>query len=175
MKITTTNTIYCLAVLFLSTASADPVYTWVDAEGVTHYSKTPPADGAIDPGQVEIQALPVAEPAPESNHYSIARQAERMEKSRLVYEKVKTERLKAEAEVKRATAAATAAQQQSTAYDNDNYYRSYPVYPYTPRYRPGYRRGHRPGHKPGHRPGHLPEPGVGSPRSRPRVIAPGRK
>jgi hypothetical protein len=77
---------------------------------------------------------------------------------------VKTERLQAEAEARRA-----AASQPTVVYEDDNDGTDYyPVFPYYYGYRPGYRPGFKPGHRPG-RPAPLPEPGHGSVRTRPSV------
>ena len=35
----------CLLLLVSATATAGPLYKWKDANGVTHYSQTPPAQG----------------------------------------------------------------------------------------------------------------------------------
>jgi len=163
----------CLALVALSVAFAGPVYTWVDEAGVTHYSETPPADTSVETRQIEVASDPVTTPAQDDDHYSILNQAERMEKSRLENERVKTELLQATAEANRAKAAAAAASQPDPDAGNDsNVY--YPTYPYyygnRPGHRPGNRPGHRPGNKPGHRPagsGLLPEPRRGSAPRRP--------
>jgi hypothetical protein len=95
-----------LLFLFLQVALADAVYRWVDAEGVTHFSETPPADAA---GPVHVLDLPPAPPASQEtdDYYSVANQAARMEASRLERERVRAEQLRAEAALREAKAAAT--------------------------------------------------------------------
>jgi hypothetical protein len=162
----------CLAITLLAHAGEQIVFTWVDANGVTHYSETPPEDTAVEAFQVELEQAPAAGPAQDADHYSVVKQAQRMEQSRLANERIKTERLRAEAEARRAAAA----RQPYVSSGEDDTERYYPVQPYfygyRPGYRPGYKPGHRPGGRPGHRPGHptqLPEPGRGSVRTRPVV------
>lgn len=36
---------YCLSGLYLSTASAETIYRWVDAKGAVHFSQSPPSSG----------------------------------------------------------------------------------------------------------------------------------
>lgn len=151
--------ISCLAALSMTYTAAEPIFTWVDREGVTHFSETPPEDAAVEPFRIELGQAPAAGPVRGDDYYSVVKQVERMQKSRLENEKARTERLQAEAEARRA---ATANQPRSTDSNNDTnrYYPSYPLYGYRPGYKPGHppgnKPGHRPGNKPGHRPGHRP-------------------
>ena len=154
--------IFCLAVTLLAHAGEQTVFTWVDADGVTHFSEAPPEDTAVESFEIKLEQAPAAGPAQDADHYSVVNQAQRMEQSRLESEKVKTERLQAEAEARRA-AAASQPSASSGDYDSDRYY---PAYPFYYGYRPGYRPGYKPGHRPG-RPVQLPEPGRGPVRSRP--------
>jgi hypothetical protein len=149
-----------IVLLAVSAAGADPVYTWVDHRGVTHFSETPPADPAIEAMQIDLPAIPPSGPAPASDYYSILRLAERMQKSRLERERVRAELLQARAEANRAKAA-TAATSQAVpegTYEDNVYY---PAFPYYYGYRPGHRPGKPPGYRPGNRPGHRPvRPGL---------------
>lgn len=153
--------ICCLSLSFPLCAGEEVVFTWVDAEGVTHFSETPPQDTTLDSYEIRLETPPAAGPAAAADHYSVINQAQRMQQSRLEAEKVKTRRLQAEAEARRATADS----QPTIVYEDDDSPDYYPVYPYYG-YRPGYRPGYKPGHRPG-RPVPLPEPGRRPVRSRP--------
>jgi hypothetical protein len=142
-----------LVTVSMTCAIAAPVFTWVDRDGVTHYSETPPENHSIDSEMIDLEPAPAAGPAPADDYYSVIRQAERMEKSRLENEKARTERLKAEAAIRQA-AAAEQAQSASSDDEAKRYYPAYPVYGYRPGYRPGFKPGYRPGHRYGHRHGH---------------------
>jgi hypothetical protein len=149
----------CLAALPPPQVHAGAVYSWVDPNGVTHFSETPPPDPGVQPAMIELRPVPTP-PSPEyDDYYSVIRQAERMERRRLENEKLEAERLQAEAEAMRARREAEAAMQAPAAYaDDDSGY--LPVYPYYPGYGPGYGdKPWRPGNGPG-RPGYWPdEPG----------------
>jgi hypothetical protein len=168
----------CLAGMPQLQADAGAVYTWVDANGVTHFSETPPPDPSVRPAMIDLRPLPP--PSDYDDYYSVIRQAERMERRRMENEKLEAERLQAEAEIMRARREAEAAMQPppDSYADTDSVY--LPVYPY-PAYGPGYggkrwRPGERPEHwpdQPGYwpgQPGHS-QPGPGfRPPSR-RVIS----
>jgi hypothetical protein len=141
---------FLVLLVALSTSGAAPMFTWVDARGVTYFSDTPPADESISVRLIEVLPPPPAGMPVDDDFYSVINQAQRMEARRLLSEKLIAERLQAEAEAERARAEALAAQQPVILYDNepDGY-----IFPYYPRYH------HRPpgmhppgGHKPG-RPG----------------------
>jgi len=142
----------CLLILLTlsaTCASAAEVYTWVDDNGVTHFSESPPPNS---PGGAQrIELAPVAAPAGsragDDDYYSVVNQAERMEARRLENEKLTAEKKQTRAEASKAQAEAAAIQQgayDDSTSDNSRYY---PVYPYYPPY------GHRPW-----RPGHGPKP-----------------
>jgi hypothetical protein len=137
----------------LSQSHAGAVYSWVDPDGITHFSETPPPEPGLPARTIELAPLPP--PPAGDDYYSITRQAERMEKRRLENEKLEAERRLAEAEARRARMEAEAAAQPPVIYqDEGTVY--LPAYPYYPGYggRPW-----RPGERPG-RPGHWPdEPG----------------
>ena len=143
---------FWLSILLLLPASfthAGQVYTWVDDDGVTHFSETPPANAATDTQLIDILPTPATTGALDEDFYSVIKQAERMESRRLENEKLAAEKKKADAEASKARAEATAIQQgpyNDSASFNARYY---PVYPYYPRY------GHHPG-GPGH--GYRPKP-----------------
>lgn len=58
---------YCLALLTLalalaaSTAEAAKFYKWTDADGVTHYSADPPAEGAGKASEIRVKSRPAAD------------------------------------------------------------------------------------------------------------------
>ena len=171
----------CLAGMQQIQAVAGTVYTWVDAQGVTHFSETPPPDPGVQPAMIELRPPPP--PSEYDDYYSVIRQAERMERRRLENDKLEAERLQAEAEAMRARIEAEAAMQTPDTNADDSF--GYlPVYPGYPGYVPGYgNRPWRPGDRPG-RPGHWPappgywpgqpgrpQPGYGSGAARRRVIS----
>lgn len=127
----------------LSTGSAGPVYTWVDAVGVTFFSDTPPPDESISVRLIEDLPPPAAGRPVNEDFYSVVNQARRMESRRLLSEKLMAERLQAEADASRARAEALAAQQPVIVYENEpgGY-----LYPYYPRYRHHRPSGKHPGH-----------------------------
>jgi hypothetical protein len=146
----------CLAGLLQPWAHAGAVYTWVDPQGVTHFSEAPPPDPTIQPAMIDLRPLPPPPPSDYDDYYSVIRQAERMERRRLENEKLEAERLQAEAEARRARIEAEAVMQAPDTYtDDDSVY--LPAYPYYPGYGPGYGdKPWRPGNRPG-RPGHWPD------------------
>lgn len=155
----------CCLVLGLPVHGGEQVvFTWVDGNGVTHFSETPPEDTSLESFEVRLEQAPAAGPAQDADHYSVLNQAQRMQQSRLEAERVKTERLQAEAEARRAATAS----QPTVVYEDDDTTGYYPLYPYYYGYRPGYRPGLRPGHRPV-RPAPLPEHGRGQVRSRPII------
>jgi hypothetical protein len=164
-------------------AQAGVVYSWVDPYGVTHFSETPPPDPAVQPAMIELRPLSPPPPPDHDDYYSVIRQAERMERRRLMNEKLEAERQLAEAEAMRARIEAQAAMQTP----DTNAERSFgylPVYPGYPGYGGGYgnrpwrpgARPDRPGNwpdKPGYWPGQpgRPQPGHGSGPAGRRVIS----
>lgn len=104
--------------LLLRTAAGDTVYTWVDAEGVTHFSDMPPATNTAAPGDITTIALPEGYPAavdPAADYYSVTNQWQRMraelaatEELALQRERNRVERLRAEQETEQAIATAAA-------------------------------------------------------------------
>ena len=156
MNIRTVSSVIIFLLLPIAQSSADQVYTWVDENGTTHFSEEPPHDDAISAEKINVQPAPSAGNIAGDDFYSVANQADRMERTRLENEKLTAERLQAEAETRKASAEAQAVQQiqyQGSSQDDARYYPAYPYYS-DYRRRPGY--GHKPHQgKPG-RPGHLP-------------------
>ena len=156
MNIRTVSPLIIFLLLPIAQSSAEQVYTWVDESGTTHFSEAPPNDEAISAEQINLQPAPSAGNIAGDDFYSVANQADRMERTRLENEKLTAERLQAEAEARKASAEARAAQQiqyQGSSQDDARYYPAYSYYPGY-RHRPGYGNKPHPG-KPG-RPGHLP-------------------
>jgi hypothetical protein len=146
MQISQLILVFLALVAALPGSSAGPVYTWMDDSGITWFSDTPPTDESINVGMIEVLPLPVAGNPVEADFYSVVNQAKRMEIQRLLAEKLKAERLQAEAEANQARAEASAARQPTIVYDDrPGWY----VYPYYPRH---HNRHPHKRHKPG-RPG----------------------
>lgn len=120
-----------LLLLFISPALAGPVYRWIDAGGITHFSETPPVDTAAT---VQVLELPPPPPYnPDDDYYSVANQAARMEAARLERDRVHAEQLRAEAALRQAQAAAEPVQPPAPAEPV-----TIPVYTYRHFRYPGY-------------------------------------
>lgn len=145
--------IYVIVLIPFSSAVSEPVFTWVDQEGVTHFSESPPEDDSVQPTQLEILPPTDAGSGVVDDYYSVANQAERMEARRLERLEAAAARFRAEADAIRAATEARAAEQAAdNEYPDNTYYYPLPAYPYHPGHRrPLHRR------KP-HFPGHAPEP-----------------
>ncbi|MGR8919705.1 MAG: DUF4124 domain-containing protein [Gammaproteobacteria bacterium] len=70
-----------LLTLLACPASAVTVHTWVDENGVRHFSDTPPA-GVTVTEQFELDEPAADAPAPEADYYSITNQWERLREER---------------------------------------------------------------------------------------------
>jgi hypothetical protein len=161
----------------VSQSHAGAVYSWVDPDGVTYFSETPPPEPGLPARMIELAPLPP--PPADDDYYSIIRQAERMERRRLESEKLEAERRLAEAEARRARMEAEAAAQPPATYQDERTI-YFPAYPYYPGYRRSYvDRPRRAGDRPG-RPGHWPDkpgdrsgkPGYPQPRPGPHIRLP---
>lgn len=133
-------------------SGAGTVFTWVDDNGVTWFSDTPPGDESVSTRLIEELPPPVAGEPGGDNFYSVINQARRMESQRLLAEKLKAERLQAEAEARQARAEMLAAQQPVILYQNAAYPYVYPYYYPHRRHHPHDkrpRRDDRPGRFPG--------------------------
>lgn len=138
--------------LYMEVVQAQTIYTWVDEDGVTHFSQTGPADGSQPAETLDIEPPPAPARTPDEDYFSVIRQSQRMHEQRIELEKARAERMAAEA-----AANQTRTQPyQTEEYESSERYRyPYLAYPYRPhypvhRYRPGYRPPHYrpPGHKP---------------------------
>jgi len=101
------------AALAAPVASAETVHRWVDEDGVTHFSDTPPAAAGAAP-EVETLSLPADFPEAEdteATYYSVANQWQRMKAERAAKEEraLERERLRTERAAAREAAAAAAA------------------------------------------------------------------
>lgn len=92
-------------------AFAGPIFSWVDSDGVTHFSESPPEDGSLRVRQIEVEPVPVVGDTGGDDYYSVVRQAERMQKQRLENQRAQSEQLQAEAAARQAEAAAAKAQE----------------------------------------------------------------
>ena len=174
MKTPRIITLYIVLLLAAPAVGSAQVYTWIDNNGITNFSESPPVDDSISIEQIENLPPPSAGNTTDENFYSVVNQANRMEARRLENMKIIAERQQAEAETKRAIAEARAAKQ--SAYQDNNSAPYFPAYPVIPRYgygRPGYARpGHgQPGYKyPAHHPAYRPTHA----RARPPSVSLGR-
>jgi hypothetical protein len=138
--------LFTLLFMALQPTLAEPVYSWVDPAGITHFSEIPPPPGQAEAVQLELPPHPPAI-HPGDDYYSVLNQATRMEAQRLEREQVEAQRRQAEAEVWRARAEALTASESATVTPPPVAYRYIPWYP---------RRGYYPPH---HRPHHPQHPG----------------
>ena len=67
------------SLLMFGFANASDIYQWVDEDGVTHFSDTPPEDGAAS-RTLHLNATNPPDYDPTADPYSIANQAKRMNK-----------------------------------------------------------------------------------------------
>jgi hypothetical protein len=134
--------LYALLIMAMQPVFAAPVYTWTDAEGVTHFSEVPPP-GQDEALQLELEPYP-APGMPEDDYFSVINQAARMESRRLERERLEAQRMQAEAEARRAHAEAMAAREAAAGPAQPppaTGYLYFPGYPYRshrphPPYRP---------------------------------------
>ena len=125
--------VYFLSVLLVlpfTQSKAEQAYTWTDHNGTRHFSEDPPHDESINAAQIELLPAPSAgNIGGDNDFYSVSNQADRMEKKRLANEKLIAARLQAEAEARKAAAAAETTPP-STGTNNTQEYTSYfPGYP----------------------------------------------
>lgn len=122
-------------------ASAGTVHTWVDEDGVTHFSDEPPESQQVDVTVLEVPENFPQPAAADEDYYSIVNQWQRAQEERMAREQLKLERAKLKAEQRR----------QSPDYAEIRYEPvPYVVAParYPGFYDPGY--GFNPRHKPVH-------------------------
>lgn len=148
MRLYARSTSYLVILLAVSTGSAGPVYTWIDRNGITHFSDTPPAADNFEVSLIEVLPPPAAGQPRDPDYYSVIRQAERMQAQRLRSERARAERLRAQAEAERARADALAAQQQADV-QVETAAAPY-FYPYWPHHGRPHHKHRRPGGHRGH-------------------------
>lgn len=103
--------IFAVFQLLSPAAAGDVVYRWVDEDGITHFSDTPPAAQNTAQGGVESIALQENLPAavnPAGDYYSIVNQWKRMREERNEREKLALEKERLRLEQSRAERAASA-------------------------------------------------------------------
>jgi hypothetical protein len=103
--------IFAVFQLLSPAAAGDVVYRWVDEDGITHFSDSPPAARTTAQGDVESIALPENLPAavnPAEDYYSIVNQWKRMREERNEREKLALEEERLRLEQSRAELAASA-------------------------------------------------------------------
>ncbi|MEX2525656.1 MAG: DUF4124 domain-containing protein [Gammaproteobacteria bacterium] len=147
-------------------AADDLVYTWVDGDGVTHFSDAPPVKAAA-PGNVETMSMPTGFPdAADANedYYSITNQWQRIQEERTARQEFTLERKRLrieEARMERDEAMASASksgnERPTVVYGGGFYHSQLPAFAHNSRVffgnrgiKPGFgRKGH---HKSAHRP-----------------------
>jgi len=93
-------------------AFAGAIFTWVDKDGVTHFSESPPENSSVKARQIEVEPVPVVGNTGGDDYYSVVQQLERMQKRRLENERARLESLQAETAARQAEAATAKAQEQ---------------------------------------------------------------
>lgn len=144
-------------VLLAHTVMAEQAYTWTDAEGVTHFSESVPADSAHDAGRIELQSASVI-PGPSPERFrAINEQSARLAAERRKRELARNKRRQL-AEKERQLRAYELEDERYT--ESDPYFYPYPVPPRYWHRRPHHRpdRPHKPG-KPHHPPRREFQPG----------------
>ena len=144
MKIRATCLLTTLLLLPAAGFSAEQAYTWTDENGTRHFSEEPPFDETIPAKKIDLLPAPSAGTiGGDSDYYSVANQADRMEKKRLESEKLTAERLQAEIEASKASSEAETTVQTPDQENAQGYTNIYPRYPKQfnngPQHRPGNR------------------------------------
>ena len=130
MNIPSTCLLSMLLLMPIAGFSADQAYTWTDEKGTRHFSEVPPIDETIPAEKIDLLPAPSAgNIGGDGDYYSVANQADRMEKKRLENEKLTAERLQAEIEASKATAEAQSTSQTPEQKNTQEYTRLYPGYP----------------------------------------------
>ena len=110
--------------------SAVTVHTWIDDDGVRHYSDEPPVSAATAPEQIVIADTFATATKSDDDYYSIVNQWQRMREEREESNALKLERERIRAEERAAKAAARA---DATRYDSRRYGGYFP-YGFGPRF-----------------------------------------
>jgi hypothetical protein len=122
-----------------SALAADPIFHWVDEDGIAHFSDWAPED-VEDVTTLVVNAQNPPDYDPAEDPYSISNQAERTSESWKALESQREERLRKKRD----------AEQQAREASQRREYQTEPWYPrpyfYSPVYRPGVPPGYRPPH-----------------------------
>ncbi len=102
--------------------SAATIHSWIDADGITHFSDIPPATDVTDATIIELSDKYPPLPDPEADYYSIANQWNRMREERDAKNKLSLERARIRAEESTALVSLDATSGQR------NYGGYYPIY-----------------------------------------------
>ena len=86
--------------LVFGAAQATEVYRWTDADGVVHFSQTPPPQGA-DASRLTLRDPEPPAPGAETDIYDVAGQQERMQALRDERERKRQERLERQRQAER--------------------------------------------------------------------------
>jgi hypothetical protein len=103
-----------LLALMSTPVFAGPIYTWVDRDGVTHFSESPPENASVKARQIQVEPVPVVGNTGGDDYYSVVQQLDRMQKRRLENERAQAEQLQAETAARQAETAAVKAQEQES-------------------------------------------------------------
>ena len=108
-------------------AGAVTVHTWIDGDGVRHYSDAPPASATADLERFVIADTPASATASDEDYYSIVNQWQRMreERDESKAHRLERERIRSEERVAKAAARADEARYNSRGYGG-----YYPRLPY---------------------------------------------
>ena len=130
MNIRATCLLTTLLLLPAAGFSAEQAYTWTDENGTRHFSEEPPFDETIPAKKIDLLPAPSAGTVGgDDDYYSVANQADRMEKKRLENEKLTAERLQAEIEASKASSEAPTTLQTPDQENAQEYTKIYPRYP----------------------------------------------
>lgn len=77
--------------------TAGVVHKWIDADGVTHYSDTPPEIETVAATRIELPETVIHSKAGASGYYSIANQWQRLHRERLERDKLALEQARQKA------------------------------------------------------------------------------
>jgi hypothetical protein len=97
IKYTATTLLLLVALSAVSGAGAQTVNTWVDDEGVTHYSDQKPVDDGAEVREIKVPEGSVSEFESEDVNERINRQLQQLEQDRLEREQEAEERKRARA------------------------------------------------------------------------------
>ena len=109
---------FVLAALLVAPTAAAEVYKWVDENGVTHFTETPPDLSVTGVSQPTLRDTRPSDYDPDQDIYDVEGQAERMQQLRDERTEKRQARLEREREAQK---------RQAVQYRDQEYYR-YPIY-----------------------------------------------